>query len=859
MPLNKNIFLLALLLVNFCYSQSYEVAGKITDDVLKPIANANIVFRSLEDGKIITYLATDNEGHYSVMFAAKSNKIEINITHISYAKRIDTIALLSAKTIYDQVLQNSAVNLTEIVIVPKFTKDTMKISTNKLNLNNRSTLRDILNKTDGFNVSNDGGITFQGKSINKVLINKKEVFINQNKIALDNLDYEMMDDLELINNYKDQFDIDFGNINSSVINVNTKKEFKGILKISGDAGGGYKDKFLLKLRGLFFSDKLNAFAIHNTNNIGKSELGFKDVSFAFKTNASSFLKENLASFFSEDDLLKKSFVSNTSLTLRKESKKTRFGAVIYYNNIDFTKTTLSETRSTDKTLLKEEENRTTNHGNSLIASLNFVRAINKNSLLFFKSNNLYSENSNTAAVAIQNYLPLNNSSAERNSQNPYAALTNNALSFKQKLSEKNILNIGVEHTFEKSDQRFNSEFKSDATDYSAQSYTLKNNYSNLFLDLERKTSEETWAGIGISSSFMNESLAYNKSEKRNLNRSEIKFQFSGKNNSVEFEVNAIPQLYTFYSENNQTETTFKSNVLFKYIINQNKTLNLDFDIDNQLADLYKNIDTLQISFNNRLINTDDIKSTIARNTNIGLGYYYSNMIKSQSLRVSFAYSTDHNYLQPIFQTIQDNVFYYTNKIIDKKQTYNYSIAGSKGYYINKNYDLFRIKGSYGYTISKSPTFVESLERAYNSENQNITASVGFESKTFFLNEIAVSAALGFQKIFLDDTKINAFESNVYSVDFIKKNNDFEFNLSVGKKFNRTSGNTFGLPFLNLYTNVKITEKLNIFLRGKYLFHLFGFPDTEITDLNIASDGNLIYKNHNQNILNYLLVGLSFKL
>lgn len=106
--------------------------------------------------------------------------------------------------------------------------------------------------------------------------------------------------MQIINNYKDKFTIDFNRIRDPVINIGTKSEFKGILKTQLDAGYGYKNSYSLKGKGFFFSDKINAFATSHTNNVGEKELSQKDVAAPLTEQASALLNNVLSPFFVND-------------------------------------------------------------------------------------------------------------------------------------------------------------------------------------------------------------------------------------------------------------------------------------------------------------------------------------------------------------------------------------------------------------------------------------------------------------------------------------------------------------------------------------------------------------------------------
>lgn len=45
--------------------------------------------------------------------------------------------------------------------------------------------------------------------------------------------------------------------------------------------------------------------------------------------------------------------------------------------------------------------------------------------------------------------------------------------------------------------------------------------------------------------------------------------------------------------------------------------------------------------------------------------------------------------------------------------------------------------------------------------------------------------------------------------------------------------------MSIEATVKLNKKMSVFLRGNYLFHLFNFPNTDLTSLSVKSDGNLI--------------------
>jgi hypothetical protein len=859
--MNKLIFIqiFVLFFLHVSKAQSIEIKGNVTNKFAKPIANANITCRSLVNNAIIQYSATNEEGNFNINFSTSESKILIKVSHVYYKTVIDTL-VLKAKNKYNISLEESSISLKEVVLKNKKVKDTMKIKIDSLNLTEKSTLRDILSKTDGFNVSDEGGISFRGKQINKVLINKKEVFVNQNKIALDNLDYQIMNNLELINNYKDKFNLSFDSNVESVLNVNTKKEFKGVLKTSAEVGYGFVNSYQAKAKGMFFSDQLNTFLTNNTNTIGNKDFSFEDVSSAFKNKSSSFFKENFTPYFLEDELQKKAFDSNSSLTFRKEANKNKLGIVIYYNNLDFTKKNTNQVQKLNQEMVKEEVNEISNKGNSILTNLAFTHKINKNSLLLFLSDFAYSVLAKSGDNNVVNFFPLQNSSTEKNIFNTYSFLLNNDLSLKSRVNEKTILEVGIQNNLERSSQDFESVFFINNPLYVSQSFNFKNNYWKAYGEVGKKINEESYFSTTLKSSIGNEILSLKTNFDRQVINNEISIHYGcKKNNGLEMSITATPQMYHFLNNKvAKTNIVFNAKATASYKLSQNRILRLDYTQDNDYIDLYKNIDTLKLSFNNRLINEKPLTETISKFKEIGLGYYYSSLIKGRSFYINSTLKESTNHLQPILNSIVDNIFYYTNKLLDKKRDANVSVGVSKNYYLTKHYHLLRFSGSYYFNWGKIPTFINDEQKKYTTENQSVKSTISFEPKKIFFTEIAFSTTLNTQKLFLDDSKINSFNSTIYELGIIRKKDNFEFNISIGKRINKTSDFAFEIPILSVNSIFKITNKLNFFIKGKYLFHLLKTQNTENTNLNIVSDGNLIYIDSNQNNLNYLLLGLTYK-
>ena len=851
----------------FLFSQEKVIEGKITSVAKVPIEGATIVVKDLDDSKVLSYAVTNDKGDYNLSFNSSKEKVSIRIAHISYKDSTNTISIKSEKTTYNLALDDDVFEIKGIVITATKIRDTMAIPTDSLKLTQRSTLRDILDKTDGFVISEDGGISFRGRIIKKVLINKKEVFVDQNRIALDNLDYGIMEDLELINNYKDKFGVDFNNFSTSVININTKEEFKGILKLFGDGAYGIEDdKYLLKARGLYFSDQLNSFLTSNTNSIGKKEFSFRDVSQAFKEQSSSFFKSNFTPFFNEDDLLAEAFDSNTSLTVRKETRRARIGFVSYYNNSKNVKNIFQNTETNDGRLVKSEERVNDSEAYSFLNNLVINYVLSKKSVLTLNVDQAYSKSQLNNNLDISNFSPEGDESIilERNLQTPRSFLLYSKLGLRSRLAKKLIFSSDFEFNIENSKSDFRSDFFRVVSNQISQSYNFNNQYIKVGSGLDYQFSSSISTSANIKSTFFSEDLEYDfiKNDSRKGNVTDIGLRIRGQKSKWDYDVIISPQIYSFKenaSLDKESQTELKFNGKVNINLDQNNTFTLNLFQENNLIDLYSNIDSLVVGFNNRLVNSRSISREITKDRGINVSYNYSSIIKTQSIRAKYSFNEQLNYLEPIFNTIDDEVFFFVNRLIDRRESSNYSILGSKGIYLTKRNHLIRLTGEYTLGITKYPTFVNDAQIPFEIQNKSLKGILSFELKKMFLDEISFRVDHLNQEFFINDQ--NTSDRNIfsYSTKFSKKTDNFEFDFQIGQNRQESEGFSFKVPFLDFNTTIKISPKLDTFIRGKYLFHLFDFPNTDFTDLNVSSDGNFVYRNFNRNNLNYLIIGISYKI
>jgi hypothetical protein len=224
------------------------VEGVVMDEENEFLQQANIIINN-SDGKVVKYSFTDKNGYFKIDFDNKKG-LTLTISYIGFKKlSVDLESYdFSGETVKKKYVLTSDVNLlNEIIIKPEnVEQDTVNINIIKLNLVDNNKLGEILKKSPNFRLDNDGSITYKGKSIDKILIDGKETFNYQNSIALDKIENRMIEKLQVINNYRDNFSVDKESPEETVLNIDAKSEFKNVLATSVEGGYGAVNKYEFK-------------------------------------------------------------------------------------------------------------------------------------------------------------------------------------------------------------------------------------------------------------------------------------------------------------------------------------------------------------------------------------------------------------------------------------------------------------------------------------------------------------------------------------------------------------------------------------------------------------------------------------
>ncbi len=281
-------FSLAILLL-FSLSitaQNIKVRGAINDSIGEPLELSNVIATVKESGAIESYGITNYEGKFQL-------DLPVNNTYILTASYLgyETIAkeLIVPENASDLntnfVLNSMASELDGVELVyemPVVVKgDTIVYNADSFTNGSERKLGDVMKKLPGVEINENGEIEVEGKTVNKVMVEGKDFFDGDSKLAVENIPADAIDKIEVLRNYNEVDQMrGLGNDEDNIaINIKLKEGKKNFWFGEATAGIGIGDdesRYLVHPKLFYYSPKYSINVITDFNNIGEVPFTFRD-------------------------------------------------------------------------------------------------------------------------------------------------------------------------------------------------------------------------------------------------------------------------------------------------------------------------------------------------------------------------------------------------------------------------------------------------------------------------------------------------------------------------------------------------------------------------------------------------------
>lgn len=201
-------FALAASATPIAAQQTYDVSGVVVDSTGTGIRGAMVVALTRTDSVIAAFATTNSNGLYTIRRLAPGAYI-LQVTAIGFSPRRRDFDITNAGVKADTVVMAAtSVELAELVVsaehIPIINKpDTLEYNADAFKTRPNANVEELLKRLPGLTVGTDGEITAQGQTVRRVLVDGKEFFGNDPKIATRNLPAQAIDRVQVFEKKSD--------------------------------------------------------------------------------------------------------------------------------------------------------------------------------------------------------------------------------------------------------------------------------------------------------------------------------------------------------------------------------------------------------------------------------------------------------------------------------------------------------------------------------------------------------------------------------------------------------------------------------------------------------------------------------
>ena len=278
LTVNRFLTLLILCMCSFvAMAQKVTVSGVVMDGSLnEPMTGASVVLLQPKDSAQSAGISTDLEGRFKLP-AVKAGNYIMRISYMGFQTYYRNIVLpknnksinLGTITLQENSKMMKEAEVTARVAQVEMKADTFVFNADAYRMPEGSMLEELVKKLPGAEIDDEGNIKINGKSVSKIMVDGKEYFQNDTKMALKNLPSKLIKKLKSYDKKSDYSritGIDDGE-EETVLDLSVKKGMKDGWVGNFDAAYGTEDRYSGKANVNRFMDNSYLSVIGSRNNV----------------------------------------------------------------------------------------------------------------------------------------------------------------------------------------------------------------------------------------------------------------------------------------------------------------------------------------------------------------------------------------------------------------------------------------------------------------------------------------------------------------------------------------------------------------------------------------------------------------
>ncbi len=282
----KNFLMLLCFIVASSSFAQIKLQGVVKDSIGTPLELANIIALNKETNTLESYAITNDKGKY-VLSLGENGAYTIQVSYIGL-KTFEAVIETKEEDInrdFNLVTDNAldAVELTYDMPVT-IKGDTLIYNADSFKNGSERKLEDVLKKLPGVEINADGQVEVEGKVVNKLMVNGKDFFDGDTKLATKNIPSNAVDKVQVLRNYAEVGQLRGVQNNQDNVAINIKlkegKEnfwFGNVTAGAGSAPSPNDELYLVQPKLFYYSPKYSINLIGDLNNIGEVALNNRDI------------------------------------------------------------------------------------------------------------------------------------------------------------------------------------------------------------------------------------------------------------------------------------------------------------------------------------------------------------------------------------------------------------------------------------------------------------------------------------------------------------------------------------------------------------------------------------------------------
>ncbi|MFY9241925.1 MAG: carboxypeptidase-like regulatory domain-containing protein [Polaribacter sp.] len=280
----KKILLFTIIMVSLASNAQISITGVVRDSIGEPLEMANVIALDTVAKKISSFGFTDAKGFFK-LDVSNNTTYNIKISYVGYKEISEFIKTKETDirknyTMYEDNMLDGINIVTKIPVT--ISGDTIIYNADSFKNGSERKLEDVLKKLPGVEINAAGEIEVEGKRVEKIMVDGKEFFSGDTKLASKNIPSNAVDKIQVLRNFGDVSQLSGVQNNQDRVAINIKlKEGKknfwfGDISLGAGTAPG-TGLYLFQPKLFYYSPKYTINVIGDLNNIGDVVLSRRDL------------------------------------------------------------------------------------------------------------------------------------------------------------------------------------------------------------------------------------------------------------------------------------------------------------------------------------------------------------------------------------------------------------------------------------------------------------------------------------------------------------------------------------------------------------------------------------------------------